>query len=107
MSRHGGHSLTIVPQACFRTSPRERKTRLLLPQKLRWRSGSFPMSGTKLASSAELGLTDPSREPALPVQFLLLRTPTDPGPTAALRQDRSEEHTSELQSRFGISYAVF
>src|ERR1043166_9801157 len=23
------------------------------------------------------------------------------------RQDRSEEHTSELQSRFGISYAVF
>src|ERR1043166_10034382 len=23
------------------------------------------------------------------------------------RRDRSEEHTSELQSRFGISYAVF
>src|ERR1043166_9923249 len=25
----------------------------------------------------------------------------------ALTRDRSEEHTSELQSRFGISYAVF
>ena len=46
-----------------------------------------PMSGTKLARRAELGLTDPSRQSALPVQFLLLRMPTDPGPTAALRQD--------------------
>src|ERR1043166_9916245 len=27
--------------------------------------------------------------------------------TAATSMDRSEEHTSELQSRFGISYAVF
>src|ERR1043166_240485 len=33
----------------------------------------------------------------------------DPEATKALkgRPDRSEEHTSELQSRFGISYAVF
>src|ERR1043166_2045060 len=28
-------------------------------------------------------------------------------PTYELIPDRSEEHTSELQSRFGISYAVF
>src|ERR1043166_10015010 len=27
--------------------------------------------------------------------------------TVAMALDRSEEHTSELQSRFGISYAVF
>src|ERR1043166_10308627 len=30
-----------------------------------------------------------------------------PGCRSAPRCDRSEEHTSELQSRFGISYAVF
>src|ERR1043166_9755978 len=28
-------------------------------------------------------------------------------PAGANHEDRSEEHTSELQSRFGISYAVF
>ena len=29
------------------------------------------------------------------------------GPQGPNGADRSEEHTSELQSRFGISYAVF
>src|ERR1043166_8932214 len=36
--------------------------------------------------------------------------PTLPSPTPSAfphRSTRSEEHTSELQSRFGISYAVF
>src|ERR1043166_10047467 len=28
-------------------------------------------------------------------------------PAKTVRRNRSEEHTSELQSRFGISYAVF
>src|ERR1043166_10083138 len=31
----------------------------------------------------------------------------EPNPLPALPGSRSEEHTSELQSRFGISYAVF
>ena len=36
----------------------------------------------------------------IPVLFIVLKAVRDPS-------SRSEEHTSELQSRFGISYAVF
>src|ERR1043166_10214158 len=46
---------------------------------------------------------------ALPISGLEQRI-DERGDGAALREDeqqRSEEHTSEFQSRFGISYAVF
>src|ERR1043166_5508177 len=35
------------------------------------------------------------------------KRPSPPAPLPGHVSDRSEEHTSELQSRFGISYAVF
>src|ERR1043166_10339038 len=45
---------------------------------------------------------------ALPICFRVERKyPTEVDDTADFHRIRSEEHTSELQSRFGISYAVF
>src|ERR1043166_2386323 len=43
------------------------------------------------------------------ILYAYVRTPNpaDPVPPVQLAFWRSEEHTSELQSRFGISYAVF
>src|ERR1043166_6634900 len=39
--------------------------------------------------------------------LLVVNLPADTSPDKAITELRSEEHTSELQSRFGISYAVF
>src|ERR1044071_10157159 len=49
------------------------------------------------------GVRSPARRPG--PWRTLFRIGT--GPSACARQDRSEEHTSELQSRVDSSYAVF
>src|ERR1043166_7575753 len=56
----------------------------------------------RLKSITQRSLTeiDPSRKSAAARKNLFLGN-------GFLGADRSEEHTSELQSRFGISYAVF
>src|SRR3546814_4227310 len=47
--------------------------------------------------------TAPFNNPELPLLFRAIRNQPAPG----VRELRSEEHTSELQSLMGISYAVF
>src|ERR1043166_8613106 len=64
---------------------------LLIQNKIR-------MNGTRLCRRDQVGVAPPAIRDAVLCDGFLLLPPGD---------QRSEEHTSELQSRFGISYAVF
>src|ERR1043166_7425452 len=59
-----------------------------------------------IAAPSIAATASPPKGPAAPnaVSNMDISHPMD---VNALHMDRSEEHTSELQSRFGISYAVF
>src|ERR1043166_2185825 len=67
---------------------------------------------TEQSGKAELITLVPKTRDAWPerresfAQVLNVFLGTQPGAKPALAPKRSEEHTSELQSRFGISYAV-
>src|SRR3546814_1583850 len=83
----------------IRRPPRSTRTDTLFPYTTRFRSRELrgaqspPRPRQRRAARAR----DPDRERSL-------RRPRAP---QALRPDRSEEHTSELQSLMRISYAVF
>src|ERR1043166_8390440 len=66
---------------------------------------STASSASPCSSSIDVSVELPERTRPGPSCDLMRRTSlTRSGPTPS---NRSEEHTSELQSRFGISYAVF
>src|ERR1043165_10293278 len=64
--------------------------------------------GPQLAAQQSSQEAAPAQQPAAPAQSESKTAPAAPADTASKpNADRSEEHTSELQSRGLISYAVF
>src|SRR3546814_2978038 len=82
----------------IRRPPRSTRTDTLFPYTTLFRSRRSPRGHTGPTISPPWQLLPPHPRPRA------TDAPTAPGPT---RVDRSEEHTSELQSLMRISYAVF
>src|ERR1043166_8875798 len=58
-------------------------------------------------SSRSISLEQKSRPTSVSTSCVMVAHPDLPSGQNQMNGTRSEEHTSELQSRFGISYAVF
>src|SRR3546814_10169738 len=84
----------------IRRPPRSTRTDTLFPYTTLFRSRQVDPAATgkssRTACHAPIPLTLQTRRPLLPARSM-----------HAGRQERSEEHTSELQSLMRISYAVF
>src|SRR3546814_1834145 len=94
----------------IRRPPRSTRTDTLFPYTTLFRSagGALPYYLITVSLGGFLGALDvlPSAATALPLSDTASRLISlEPGPESA--PDRSEEHTSELQSLMRISYAVF
>src|ERR1043166_10190521 len=64
---------------------------------------TISLTSAELVINASIGIIGPG-----PSLLTVARAQNAPSfPIFRVTRDRSEEHTSELQSRFGISYAVF
>src|SRR3546814_3201080 len=96
----------------IRRPPRSTRTDTLFPYTTFFRSlphrahVAVPVGG-RAALPGRTVPADTGRRPDEPVPQPLVLRRAVAGARARRRQDRSEEHTSELQSLMRISYAVF
>src|SRR3546814_3926529 len=99
----------------IRRPPRSTRTDTLFPYTTLFRSGGWPRS-SGLCRQEQAAQTQGCGEDLLPTdgaQYMGTAqaggrfTVSDRGTDGAVERERSEEHTSELQSLMRISYAVF
>src|SRR3546814_7449257 len=94
-----------------RRPPRSTRTDTLFPDTTLFRSYAERLEGVVASLASKVGAADSA--PALlsgtgkSDTHLLLVLNSDRGLAGAFNSNRSEEHTSELQSLMRISYAVF
>src|SRR3546814_10153337 len=88
----------------IRRPPRSTRTDTLFPYTTLFRSAIFAKGGIRSVVS---GLTVGERQWGMAVLVILAAAGLAMAGAGAARMDRSEEHTSELQSLMRISYAVF
>src|SRR3546814_1677681 len=92
----------------LRRPPRSTRTDTLFPYTTLFRS-RIGRTGRAGASGAAISLVSPDEEKYLKeIEKLIKREiPKESVGSQPVKSDRSEEHTSELQSLMRISYAVF
>src|SRR3546814_6362685 len=94
----------------IRPPPRSTRTDTLFPYTTLFRSSAAPVALPRLPRGARRKFR---KSPIIPSHLIALTAPVAPclsllrNARPAPLQDRSEEHTSELQSLMRISYAVF
>src|SRR3546814_1240396 len=93
----------------IRRPPRSTRTDTLFPYTTLFRSGRLSAGGRTAAGKPAHSVQEQVRQQRLAGVDGVMRQVGDPGLAQhfVVDQERSEEHTSELQSLMRISYAVF